>query len=229
MRNLWRVFAFDLAAPLATIAALLAIGVVLGWPLWWVSACSILALLVFEGMVANFLRRRRGLLTVGADDNRAGLRLAVVAACTAALVAAVVVGYVGWTVPDRDFKRDSAEVERIASDVMVATGTIAPENPTGSIDKATKLVAPDHVQAFKDKFGKVATALASHNVTAEATPVAAGVEGIGPSAARVAVLVRRTQNVWDQPPKTMVIAARVTLTKQNGHWLVLDVLPIRGR
>ncbi len=40
MRNLWRLLAFDILAPLAAIAALLAIGVVLDWPLWWVSACS---------------------------------------------------------------------------------------------------------------------------------------------------------------------------------------------
>ncbi len=33
MRNLARVLAFDVAAPIAAIAALLAIGVVLGWPL----------------------------------------------------------------------------------------------------------------------------------------------------------------------------------------------------
>ena len=42
MRNLWRLLAFDILAPLAAIAALLVIGVVLDWPLWWVSACSVL-------------------------------------------------------------------------------------------------------------------------------------------------------------------------------------------
>ncbi|HWF70345.1 MAG TPA: hypothetical protein VG187_12375, partial [Mycobacterium sp.] len=41
MRNAWRVLAFDIAAPVAAIVALLAIGVVLGWPRWWVSASSI--------------------------------------------------------------------------------------------------------------------------------------------------------------------------------------------
>ena len=37
MRNRLRVLAFDIAAPLAAIAALLIIGMALGWPLWWVS------------------------------------------------------------------------------------------------------------------------------------------------------------------------------------------------
>ena len=54
MRNLWRLLAFDIVAPLAAIAALLAIGVVLGWPLWWVSACSVLVLLIVEGVAVNF-------------------------------------------------------------------------------------------------------------------------------------------------------------------------------
>ena len=36
MRNLLRVLAFDVAAPLAAVAALLTIGVMLGWPLWGV-------------------------------------------------------------------------------------------------------------------------------------------------------------------------------------------------
>ncbi len=228
MRNLWRVFAFDVAAPLATVVGLLAIGVVLGWPLWWVSACSILVLLIVEGMAANYLRRRRGSMTVGTDDDQPRLRLAVVAVCTAALVAAVVLGYNRWTVPDRELKRDSAEVVRIASEVMEATGTVSPGNPTAPIDKAATMVAPDHVQAFKDKFAKAAANLATHNVSAEAATIAAGIEAIGPSAARVAVLMRRTQNVWDQPPKTTVVAARVMLDKLNGHWLVLDVAPIHA-
>ena len=38
MRNVWRVLAFDIVGPLVAIAALLMIGVFLGWPLWWVSA-----------------------------------------------------------------------------------------------------------------------------------------------------------------------------------------------
>jgi hypothetical protein len=229
MRKLWRLCAFDVAAPLGTVAGLLGIGMVLGWPLWWVSACSVLVLLIVEGMVANFVALRRRSMTVGTDDGRPGLRLAVVAVCTAILAAAVVLGYNRWTVPDRTLKRDSAEVVRIASEVMQATGTISPTNPTASIDQAAAMVAPDHAHAFKEKFGKAAAKLASQNVSAEAATLAAGIEAIGPSAAKVAVVLRRTQNVWDQPPKSAVVAARVTLSKQNGHWMVLDVLPIHAR
>ena len=85
MRNLARVLVFDVAAPLAAIAALLMIGVMLGWPLWWVSVCSVLCLLIVEGVIVNFVLFRRDSVTVGTDDEGPGLRLAVVALCSAAL------------------------------------------------------------------------------------------------------------------------------------------------
>ena len=53
MRNAWRVLAFDVAAPLAAIAALLRSAYVLGWPLWWVSVCSVLCLLIVQGVAVN--------------------------------------------------------------------------------------------------------------------------------------------------------------------------------
>jgi hypothetical protein len=56
-----------------------------------------------------------------------------------------------------------------------------------------------------------------------------GVEGIGPSVARVAVILRATQNAPGQPPDNAVLALRVALTKQADHWLVLTVLPINSR
>ncbi|HMZ15915.1 MAG TPA: hypothetical protein PLS04_17405, partial [Mycobacterium sp.] len=59
MRNLGRVLAFDIAAPLAAIAALLAIGMMLDWPLWWVSVCSMLCLLIVEGVIVNLVLYRR--------------------------------------------------------------------------------------------------------------------------------------------------------------------------
>lgn len=49
MRNRLRVLAFDIAAPLAAIAAVLYIGLALSWPLWWVSLCSVLCLLIVQG------------------------------------------------------------------------------------------------------------------------------------------------------------------------------------
>ena len=93
MRNRWRVLAFDILAPAAAVAALVFIGIALAWPLWWVSVCSVLCLLIVEGVVVNFVLARRDSVTVGTDDDGPGLRLAVVAVATAALVAAVVVGY----------------------------------------------------------------------------------------------------------------------------------------
>ena len=88
MRNRLRLLAFDVLAPVAAVAALLYIGVALGWPLWWVSVCSVLCVLVAEGVVVNFVLARRDAVTVGTDDDGPGLRLAVVGATTAALVAA---------------------------------------------------------------------------------------------------------------------------------------------
>ena len=57
---------------------------------------------------------------------------------TAALVAAVVVGYTQWTVPDRTLHADSAEVTGIASSVAEASATFTPQSPTASIDRAPR-------------------------------------------------------------------------------------------
>ena len=54
MRNRLRVAAFDVLAPVAVLAALLYIGVALRWPLWWVSVCSVLCLLVVQAVVVDF-------------------------------------------------------------------------------------------------------------------------------------------------------------------------------
>lgn len=228
-RNAWRVLAFDVAAPLATVAALPAIGVVLGWPLWWVSLCSVLILLIVEGVVVNFILLHRDSVTIGTDDDGPGLRLAVVALCAASLVAMVLTGFTRWTMPDRDLKHDSAEVVRVATDMAEATATFSPQNPAASVDRAAAMMVPEQATAFKDHFTKATADLAARNVTAQATTLAAGVEAIGPSAASVAVVLRGTQDEPDQPPSHAVLALRVTLTKQSGHWLVLGVSPINAR
>ncbi len=41
--------------------------------------------------------------------------------------------------------------------------------------------------------------------------------------------MRGTQNVPGKPPDTAVLALRVTLSKQDGRWLVDDVSPIHSR
>ncbi|HVQ83247.1 MAG TPA: hypothetical protein VMS84_00465 [Mycobacterium sp.] len=226
MRNIWRLVAFDIAAPLAAIAALLAIGVVLDWPLWWVSACSVLVLLILEGVGVNFWLLRRDAVSVGTDDDAPGLRLAVVFLCTAALVAAVLTGYTHWTGSDRDFKRNSREVVQIATGMAEAMASFTPSAPTGSIDRATAMMVPEQAGAFKEQYKKSSTDLAQHNVTAQAATLAAGVEALGPSAASVAVILRVTQSTPGQPASQAAPSLRVTLTKRGNNWLVSDVVPI---
>ena len=229
MRNAWRVLAFDVAPPLAAIAALLAIGVVLAWPAWWVSLCSVLVLLIVEGVAVNVFLLRRDSVTVGTDDDAPALRLAVVALCTAALVAAVLTGYRHWTTPDHDLKVDTAEVVRIATSMAEATATFSPQEPMAAIDRAVTMMLPEQGNAFRDQFGKATGDLAHRNVTATASTMEAGLEAIGPNAASVAVIMRATQNEPGQPADNAVLALRVTFTKQQGHWLVLGVSPLNPR
>ncbi|MDD4866404.1 MAG: hypothetical protein PHQ28_04535 [Mycobacterium sp.] len=226
MRNIWRLLAFDIAAPLAAIAALLAIGVVLDWPTWWVSGCSVLTLLVVEGMAVDFWLLRRDSVSVGTDDDAPGLRLAVVFLCTAALVAAVLTGYTHWTRSDRDFDSDSREVVRVATAMAEAMASFAP-GATGSVERAVTMMVPDRAGAFKEQYAKSSADLARHNITARAATLAAGVEAIGPAAASVAVILRVTQDVLGQPPTRAAPALRVELIKRGGAWLVSDVMPLR--
>jgi hypothetical protein len=229
MRNRWRVLAFDILAPVAAVAALVFIGVALAWPLWWVSVCSVLCLLIVEGVVVNFALARRDKVTVGTDDDGPGLRLAVVALATVALAAGVLVGYVWWTVPDRTLHNDSTEVAGIASSVSEASATFTPQSPTSSIDRATAMMSPKSAEAFKNEFANVAKDLTSKNITAQASTVSAGIEAIGPDAASVAVILRATQSTPGKPPDSAVLALRVALTKADGRWLVDDVSPIHSR
>ncbi|BBY03783.1 hypothetical protein [Mycobacterium seoulense] len=227
MRNLWRLLAFDILAPLAAVAALLAIGLILGWPLWWVSACSVLVLLIVEGIGVNFWLLRRDSVSVGTDDDAPGLRMAVVFLCTAALVAAAFTAYTHWTRTDRQFKDDSRDVVRVATGMAEAMASFTPGAPDSSIDRATALIVPEHAAAFKEQYAKSSADLAQHNVTAQAATLAAGVEALGPSAASVAVILRVTQNAPGQSPNRSAPALRVALTKHGDTWLVSDVLPVR--
>ena len=229
MRNAWRVLAFDVAAPLAAIAALLAIGVVLAWP-------AVVGVVVFGAGAADRRRRcgeffllRRDSVTVGTDDDAPGLRLAVVALCTAALVAAVLTGYRHWTTPDHDLKVDSAEVVRIATSMAEATATFSPQEPMASIDRAVAMMVPEQASTFKDQFGRPQRIWRTATSPPPRRRWRPALEALGPSAASVAVIMRGTQNEPGQPPSSAVLALRVTLTKQQGHWLVLDVSPLNPR
>jgi hypothetical protein len=229
VRNRLRVLAFDIAAPLAAIAALIYIGLALAWPLWWVSLASVLCLLILEGVIVNAVLARRDGVTVGTDDDGPGLRLVIAGVATVALVASVGVGYAKWTVPDRALHKDSAEVVGIASSVAEASATFTPSSPTTAIDRATELMSPDRADKYKTEFATVAKQLTKKNVSASAATISAGVEAIGPQNASVAVVMRGTQNVPGQPPDTAVLALRVTLSKDSGRWLVDDVTPINSR
>ena len=229
MRNRWRLLAFDIVAPLAAIGALLMIGVVLDWPLWWVSACSVLVLLIVEGVGVNFWLLRRDSVSVGTDDDAPGLRLAVVFLCAAALSAAVLTGYTHWTTKDREFNEDSREVVKIATGMAEAMASFTPSAPTSSIDRAAAMMVPEQAGAFREVYKKLNADLMQHNGTAQAATRAAGVEALGPSAASVAVILRVTQNSPGQPPSQAAPALRVTLIKRGSDWLVSDVLPVNSR
>lgn len=229
MRNLLRVLAFDVLAPIAAVVALVYIGIALAWPLWWVSVCSVLCLLIVEGVVVNVVLARRDSVTVGTDDDGPGLRLAVVAVATAAVAAGVIVGYVKWTVPDRTLNSDAAQVVGIASGVSEASATFTPQSPTASVDRVTAMMSAKSAEAFKRQFADVAKDLTAKNISAQASTVSAGIEAIGPDAASVAVIMRATQSSPGKPTDTAVLALRVQLSKSDGHWLVDDVSPIHSR
>ena len=229
MRNAARVLAFDVAAPAAAVGALLMIGVMLGWPLWWVSVCSILCFLIVQAVILNIVLYRRDAVTMGTDDDTPGLRLAVVGLTTAALAVAAVVGYTRWTLPDRQFTADTTEVVGLASKVAEATATFSPAAPNSALDRATALMAPERAEEFKSQFGPATADMAKRRVTADAKTISAGLEALTPTAATVAVLMRGTQAEPGQQPSSAVLALRVALSKQDGRWLVVDVIPINAR
>jgi hypothetical protein len=229
MRNRLRVLLFDVLAPIVTIAALIYVGVALAWPTWWVSVCSILCLLIVQAVVVDFVLFRRDGVTVGTDDDGPGLRLAVVGVSAAALIAAVIVGYTQWTVPDRAIHADIDEVVGIASSVAEASATFTPQDPNASIERAAKLMTPAKAESYRREFASVARDLTSRNVSGQASTISAGVEAIGPTVASVAVVMRGTQNAPNAPPDVAVLALRITLTKDTGQWLVEDVTPINAR
>ncbi|MEB3051147.1 hypothetical protein KV112_15595 [Mycolicibacter sp. MYC123] len=228
-RTTWRVLGVDIAAPLAAIGGVLLLGLMLDWPLWWVSACSVLVLLIVEGMVVNFLLLRRDGVTVGTDDERPGLRLGVVALAAAALVASAVLGYLRWTEPDRALEADSTEVVKTAAAMAQAAATVSPADPNASIEKAAAFMVPDRVNSFRESIGRSATEMANRNIAVDAEALSAGVEALGPSAARVAVVLRSVQSVANQQVKQSVVPVRVMLTKRDGQWMVVEMSPIHAR
>ncbi|WP_319453179.1 MULTISPECIES: hypothetical protein [unclassified Mycobacterium] len=228
-RNGLRVLAFDVLAPLAAIAGLLYVGVALAWPLWWVSLCSVLCLLIVEGIVVNTVLFRRDGVTVGTDDDGPGLRLGIAAVAAVALVTAVVVGYLQWTVPQRTMHRDADDVVGVASSAAEASATFSPQTPDVARDRLIDMMTKRGADAYRGEFDAMAKDLASKNLSVSATTVSAGVEAIGPGDAVVAVIMRGTQNAPGKQPVNVALPLRVTLTKDGERWLVDDLTPINSR
>lgn len=229
MRNVLRVLAFDVLAPVAAIVALLYVGVALAWPLWWVSLCSVLCLLIVEGVVVNAVLFRRDGVTVGTDDDGPGLRLGVAAIAAVALVTATVVGYLQWTVPERAIRTASGDVVGVASAAAEASATFAPQSPNVSRDRVIAMMTPQGAEAYKAEFDAMAKDLTSKNLTVSATTVSAGVEAIGPVDAIVSVVMRGTQNAPGKQPIVVALPLRVALTKDGDRWLVADLSPTNSQ
>jgi hypothetical protein len=184
--------------------------------------------LIAQSVGLNFWLWRRDGVTVGTDDDGAALRLAAIGLMTAALAAAVLVGYTRLTIPDRQLDTDSDEVVKLATAVSEATATFSPQDPKSSIERAAAMMAPEQAEAFRTNFGKSTEDLAKKNISAQAQTISAGIEALGTAAASVAVVLRGTQNAPGQQPSRAVLALRVSLAKQDGHWLVFDVTPINA-
>jgi hypothetical protein len=229
MRNPLRVVLFDVLAPVAALVALIYVGMALAWPLWWVSVCSVLCLLIVQAMVVDYVLYRRDGVTVGTDDEGPGLRLAVVGIAAAALIAAVVVGYTQWTVPDRAMRAAVDVVVGIATSVGAPYAPFTPQDPNASIDRAAGLMTPERAETYRNEFAAVARELTSKNISGQAETISAGVEAIGPAVASVAVVMRGTQNAPNKKPDVAVYALRITLSKDGDEWMVVDVTPINAR
>ena len=229
MTNRLRILAFDVLAPLAAILGLVYVGLALAWPLWWVSVCSVLCLLIVQGVVVNVILFRRDGVTVGTDDEGPGLRLALVGLATVALAAAVVVGYTRWTAPDNAMNRAMDEVVGIASSTAEASATFTPQSPTANADRAAAMMTQRGAEIFRSQFDAMSKDMTSKGYSVQASTVVAGVEAIGPDAAVVAVVMRGTQNAPGQAPVSVPLPLRVALVRQDGRWLVDDLSPISSR
>jgi uncharacterized membrane protein YraQ (UPF0718 family) len=227
VRNAWRVFAFDVAAPLVGVAALLTIGYVLDWRVWWVAVSAVFCTLIVEGMVVNFVLFRRDRVTVGTDDDGPGLRLAVVALTTAVTVAAVLVGYVQWTLPDRELNSDMDNVVNTAVKFAESTMSYSPADPIGSIDRAAGMMAPEDAQKYKALYEPEAKKQAAQNISVAAQTISAGVNPpMSADTAIVAVVMRATRQQPGKPQQQVTIGVQVALSKKDGEWRVVDLVPL---
>ena len=124
----------------------------LGWPLWWVSVCSVLCLLIVQAVVINVVLFRRDSVTVGTDDDAPALRLAVAAVTT-----------VPWRRPplsDMSAGRCPTGPSPGMQPRWWASRRTSPRppepsrrvTPVSAIDRAASMMAPESADAFKAQF-----------------------------------------------------------------------------
>ena len=227
MRNIARLAAFDVLAPLVTVTALAAVGLVLAWPKWWVAVFAVLCLLIAEAVAVNFLLLRRDGVTAGTDDEGPGLRLAITTLTTVAVAAAVAVGYTHWTRPDRTFAADQTQVVAAATEVAEATATFDPADPLAGVSKAATGMTPDTAKTFRAGYSGTTAALAKKKVSQQGHVVSAGVQSLLPDTATVLMVLRLTQNAPGKAAVEGTAGLLMSLTKDDGRWLVADIAPLQ--
>jgi hypothetical protein len=166
-------------------------------------------------------------VTVGTDDDGPGLRLAVVALTTATLVAAVLVAYTQWTVPDREVNSDFDDVVHMAVKFAEAATTYSPSEPTASIDRAADMMAPEDAAKFKAAYEAEAKKQVAQNFSVQAQTISAGVNPpMAKDTAIVAVVMRATRQQPGKPQERGTIGFQVILSKESGQWRVVNLRPV---
>ncbi|TDZ99097.1 hypothetical protein CCUG62472_00335 [Mycobacteroides salmoniphilum] len=225
-RNMLRVILFDLLAPLATVLAIVELGVILRWPTWWVVAGTAACLLIAQGVAVNAYLARRDAVTVGTDDDGPALRTVVVALATASTLAVAVVGYRHWTVPDREGNADRSAVTDVVATVAEAVVNFSPGSPDSYVHKATENMTEGQGQSFTRDFDRATAELKAKGISQQGEIISVGIEALGPEDAVTAALVRRTSVAAKTQPEESVLALRMTLAKRDGRWLVDIIAPI---
>ncbi|BBZ65361.1 membrane protein [Mycolicibacterium insubricum] len=227
MRNIARLVAFDVLAPLVTVAALAAIGIVLMWPKWWVAVFAALCVLIAQAAALNFFLLRRDGVTVGTDDDGPGLRLAVTALMAVVVIAAATVGYTQWTRPDRTFDADRSQAVQVATQVAEATATFSPSDPLAGIEKAAAMMTADTAKSFRTSYAGTTAELAKNKVSQQGQVESAGIQALVPNAATVLVVLRLTQSTPGKAATQGAAGLLMSMTKDDGRWLVADIAPLQ--
>lgn len=225
-RNVLRVILFDLLAPLATVLAIVELGVILRWPTWWVVVCTAACLLIAQGVAVNAYLARRDSVTVGTDDDGPALRTAVVALATASVLAVAMVGYRHWTVPDREGNADRSAVTDVVATVAEAVVSFSPGSPDLYVHKAAEHMTESQRQSFTRDFDRATAELKAKGISQQGEIISVGIEALGPEDAVAAALVRRTSVAAKTQPEESVLALRMSLAKRDGRWLVDNIAPI---